>query len=341
MNVVFALLPVILFLIFLFILDSFKLVLKKYLLLSIFWGAVSAVFAYFINTYIQQHIGIDYEILSRYYAPAIEETLKIAFILLLFSQKRVGFIIDAAIYGFAVGAGFALAENVYYLLNVSGSNLLIWIIRGLGTSIMHGGCTALFSLILLGAKNRNASFFLNFLMAFFSAYLIHALFNHFYVMPIVQTLGIIVVLPAIFIVLFQYSEKQLQNWLEIEFTSEIELLKMIHKGKFISTKSGKYLASLKSRFSPEVIVDMYCFIQIYLDLSVKAKRNIMLKECGLPLIIEADVHYKLSELKLLKKQIGKTGELTLAPLIRVSYRDLWKLKTLETGSFLSDKKTGK
>lgn len=329
MNAALALLPVILFLLFLFALDSFKLVVKKTLLFCITWGIISALFAYFVNTGIVQLFNLSFETLSLYFSPAIEELLKIAGIIFLLKKKRIGFMIDAVVYGFAAGAGFALTENLFYLYTTNDPNLLIWIIRGLGTSVMHGGCTALFALILIGAKSREASLILYFIPATMAAYLIHALFNHFYLSPIIQTAGIVVVLPLLFISIFNYNEKQLQNWLEIEFASEIELLKMINKGQFITTRSGIYLASLKSKFSPEVLVDMYCFISLYLDLSVKAKRNMMLKECGLDPIKENDIDDKLTELFQLKKQIGKTGILTLSPLIRMNYRDLWKLKSLE------------
>ncbi|HKL92212.1 MAG TPA: hypothetical protein VJ871_02930 [Bacteroidales bacterium] len=95
--------------------------------------------------------------------------------------------------------------------------------------------------------------------------------------------------------IFRRNEKQLHRWLEIEFSSEIELLQMIHKGRFSDTRAGAYLASLKTRFAPEPIVDMYCYIQLYLELSIKAKRNVLLKES------------------------------VISPLIRMNYRDLWKL----------------
>jgi protease PrsW len=285
--------------------------------------------AYFINTFEVNILKIDFKILSQYYSPVTEELLKILFILFLIKKKRIGFMIDAAVYGFAAGAGFALAENIFYLYTINDSNILIWIIRGFGTSIMHGGCTALFAVIIIGAKSRSKSYPANFILALVTAYFIHSLFNHFYVAPIIQTLGIIIVLPLIFILIFNYNEKQLQNWLEIEFASEIELLTMINNGQFSTTNSGRYLASLKERFSGETIIDMYCFIRIYLDLSVKAKRNLMLKECGLPVIKEDDVDDKLKELYQLRKQIGKIGELTLSPLIRMNYRDLWKLKSLK------------
>jgi len=329
MELLLCILPVIVFLVFLFLLDSFKLVLKQFLLYCLLWGAFSAAIAYFFNTFLFESLQLSFRTGSLYIAPFVEEILKALIILLLIAKKRIGFMIDAAIYGFAVGAGFALAENIFYLNTISDNNLLIWIIRGFGTSFMHGGCTALLSVIIVGGKSRNISNLINLIASLSFAYIIHSTFNHFHINPIIQTLGIIVVLPSIFIIIFKYNEKQLQNWLEIEFCSEIELLNMINKGQFSSTRAGEYLTSLKTKFSGEAILDMYCYIQIYLELSIKAKRNVMLKENGFAPIIEPDIDGKLKELGQLRKQIGKVGELTLSPLIRMNYRNLWKLNSLK------------
>jgi len=321
--------PVILFLIFLFLLDSFKLVIRKYLFAAILWGSFSAVLAYYLNTFIPELTNMQFLTLSRYVAPATEEIIKMLFILLIIAKKRVGFMIDAAIYGFAVGAGFALAENLFYLKTTDDPNLWIWIIRGFGTAFMHGGCSSLAAVILIAAKTRSRFNRGNILIALLAAYSIHSAFNHFYVDPVAQTFGIIILLPLIFILIFRYNEKQLQNWLEIEFNSEIELLNMINSGRFLATRAGEYLASVKSRFPAETIVDMYCFIRVYLELSIKAKRNIMLKESGFPVIIESDLAEKINELVQLRKQIGKVGELTLSPLIRMNYQNLWKINSLK------------
>jgi hypothetical protein len=262
-------------------------------------------------------------------APASEELIKSLFVFLLIYRKRAGFMIDAAIYGFAIGAGFALVENIIYFQNAVGSSVLISIIRGFGTALMHGGCTALIAIILISGRQRESYYLLHALLAVAAAYIIHSAFNHFYINPVLQTIGIIIILPVIFIIIFRYNEKQLHNWLEIEFTSEVELLQMINKGKLSSTRAGDYLTSLKTRFVGETIFDMYCYIQLYLELSIKAKRNLMLKESGFPSIPESDIQNKLLELAALRKQIGKVGEITLTPLIRMNYRDLWKLNLLK------------
>jgi RsiW-degrading membrane proteinase PrsW (M82 family) len=329
MEILLSTIPVLLFLFFLFLLDSFKLVHKETLCLAILWGIVCAGLMYFLNTFILEENRLTFEVFSRYIAPATEEIAKSLFIFLLLFRKKIGFMIDAAVYGFAIGAGFSLVENCFYFYNVPDAGLLVWIIRGFGTAFMHGGCTALIAVILISTKNRETPFSLSLFISFFSAYIIHAVFNHFYLNPLIQTIGIIVLLPIIFILIFNRNEKQLQHWLEIEFSSEIELLQLINKGQFSGSRAGEYLASLKSRFSPEVIVDMYCYIRLYLELSIKAKRNMMLRENGFPPIREDDMEEKLHELHALKKQIGKVGEITLAPLIRMNYRDLWKLSMLK------------
>jgi len=331
MGLIVSTFPVVLFLVFLFLLDSFKLVLKKHLVYCMLWGVLCATAAYFLNTFFLANLSASFQTYSAYIAPFLEEILKASFLMGLFYKKRVGFMIDAAIYGFAIGAGFSLVENVFYLNSLSEPNLILLMVRGFGTAFMHGGCTALFSVMLIGEKSRNISSVVAIPLGLLVAYVIHSTFNHFLINPILQTLGIIIVLPVVFILIFKYNETQLQNWLEIEFFSEIELLYMMNRGQFLSTKSGAYIASLKSRFSGESILDMYCYIRIYLELSIKAKRNIMLKENGFPPIMEDDIREKLLELGHLRKQIGKVGELTLSPLIRMNYRDLWKLNSLKDG----------
>ncbi len=327
MGLLVCVLPVLLFLSFLFFMDSFKLVIKKILLISLFWGVFSAIIAYFLNTFLIDS-GIEFKSYSRYIAPFIEEFIKSTLILFLVYKKRVGFMIDAAVYGFAIGTGFSLAENILYINAMENQNIIIWIIRGFGTAFMHGGCTAMFAVIYLGGKSRQVSNIFILTTAFLCAYAIHSGFNHFYTNPLIQTIVIILCMPLIFIGIFRYNEIQLSKWLEVEFNSEIELLGMIKRGQFLSTKSGQYLESVKSRFTGLEIVDMHCYLSIYLELSIKAKRNLMLKESGFSTIIENDVKDKLAELRQLRKQIGKVGEITLSPLIRMNYRDLWKLNTL-------------
>ena len=325
MEIVFSVFPVVLFLLFLFLMDSFKLVSVNRVISSFIWGIICAFVAYLINSFAVDTFSNSMQVHSKYIAPLLEELIKTGFVLYLVSAKRVGFTIDAAIYGFATGAGFSMIENAYYLYTLPDASSLVWIIRGFGTSLMHGGCTAIFAVILIGGKIKERKSILSFLIALASVTLLHSFFNHFYISPIIQTLGIIILLPLFFIIVFRYNTNQLGEWLETEFSSEVEMLTMINRGEFSSTKAGEYLLSIKEQFSQEVIFDMYCYLKIYLELSIKAKSNIMLKESGIEIIPDPEALDKLLEIKLLRKKIGKVGELVLSPLVSMNYRNLWKI----------------
>lgn len=329
MEIFFSLFPVLLFLAGLFLLDSFKLVSQKSLLLSLLWGILAAGLSYLLNTWLAESFSLDHTTLIRYIAPVTEEFLKALLIFLLISMRRIGFAIDAAIYGFAIGAGFALTENIFYIVQLgTDTELVVWILRGFGTAIMHGGCTALLSMIMILGMQREKPAWLASLPGLALALFIHSGFNHFAINPFLQTMLIILVLPTVFVMVFNQSNIMLQNWLEIEFSNEVDMLRMIRQGQFKSTRAGEYLASIKKHYTPEMIVDMYWYISLYLELSVKAKRNVMLKENGFPITPEAGIKEKLIELQQLRKQIGKVGEMSLRPLIRINHRELWKMNQL-------------
>ena len=102
-----GLLPVCCFLAALVYLDSYKLVPMRWILGAIGLGCVAAVVSYPLNTGIGGLLDIDFVSLTRYVAPVVEEALKALIIVVLIHNNRIGFLVDAAIFGFAVGTGFA------------------------------------------------------------------------------------------------------------------------------------------------------------------------------------------------------------------------------------------
>src|SRR5436309_2874627 len=144
----FAFVPVCLFLGSLVYIDSYKLVGLRRLIFVILSGVAAALASYIVNREILERVVIvDRISLTRLAAPAVEEAFKLLPLLLLFRTKRIGFVIDAAICGFAVGTGFAVIENLYYMTMLPGRSLAFWVVRGFGTAVMHGGTTALAAMI--------------------------------------------------------------------------------------------------------------------------------------------------------------------------------------------------
>ncbi len=329
MWAIFAFFPVLLFLFCLFLLDSFKLVRTRWLLLTLIWGILSAVIAFYANTGLAGFLDLQQQALTRYVAPVTEELLKLSFIFLMVARRRIGFMIDAAIYGFAVGTGFALAENFWYYLHLGeGFSVALAIVRGFGTAIMHGGVVAIAAMILLEGLQRNHHAAIAGGTGTLIAIVLHSAFNHLIFNPLVMTLLIITMLPLLFYAVFVYTTRQVRDWLEVAFSSEVEMLAMMRKGQFRDTRAGEYLASLKKHFSPETLVDMYWFFSLYLELSIKAKRNLLLRENDFPAMTEPGIKEKLTEMRFLRKKIGKAGQMALLPLVRMSQRELWELNQL-------------
>ena len=325
-----SLIPVFMFLIMMVYLDSMKLVGKQLIILSLVWGLVSAGLSYYLNTFLLKHTGIGFETYSGFLAPVVEEFLKFSLLLYLIMRHRIGFMIDGAIYGFAIGAAFSFAENLFYLYNYTDGqdNMMIWITRGFGTAVMHGGATALFGIICMSALNRETNLLLAAMQGALSAMIIHGIYNQFLVSPVVSAAIMVVLVPMSVILVFVANEKTIRNWLELEFDAEVSMLRMIKRGKFSETKTGRYLVSIRDHFPSTTVMDMYCFISLYLELSMRAKSQLMLRESDIVIPADPELPAKLAELGALQKNIGRGGYLAIAPILRMKRKDLWKLSLL-------------
>ena len=324
-----GLVPVCLFLASLQYIDSYKLVRLGRILQLIAGGGAAAVISYLVHKPILDGALVDHQTLTRFVAPAIEELLKFIPVLLVLGTRRVGFVIDAAISGFAAGAGFALIENLYYLSAVGGG-IAFWLVRGFGTAVMHGGTTAIAAMLTKALMQRRESpSIAAALPGPLVAYAIHALFNHFFLSPLASAVAVMALLPPLIVVVFGISERQLQAWLGSGFDIDAELIRAIRSGDFAASRPGRYLQELRDRFDGAVVADMLCYLRLHSELSLRAKGILMLRESGLPIRRDADTPAKLAELEYLKRAIGRTGQLALSPLLHRRSEDLWQLQLLE------------
>jgi RsiW-degrading membrane proteinase PrsW (M82 family) len=249
MRVLLGLAPVACFLGALMALDSYKLVKLHRVLAILAAGAVLAGLSWFINGALLERIDIGFVAYTRYVAPVVEELLKAAVVVALIRLHRVGFLVDAAIAGFAVGTGFAMLENILYLRVAPDAPLGAWLVRGFGTAIMHGGATAIFAVLGLSMAERHGrAGFAAFLPGFAAAVLLHSAFNHFFFSPLISTVGIAVLLPALLQLVFAKSEKAVGNWLGSGFDADTELLELINSGKPSDSPVGRYLHQLTEKF---------------------------------------------------------------------------------------------
>jgi hypothetical protein len=204
-----------------------------------------------------------------------------------------------------------------------------WIVRGLGTAIMHGGATAILAMISKTFHNRAGGLRLHLLLPGLGvAVVLHSLYNHFLVQPLLATALIVLVFPYLCVAVFQHSERETRAWLGAGFDTDQELVRAVHSGRVSGTPVGSYLKTLRSRFSPEVIVDMMCLLRVRAELAIRAKGLLMLREAGFDVPADPTLKDKFEELQYLEKSIGKTGLLAIDPFLHTSTRDLWQLNLL-------------
>jgi RsiW-degrading membrane proteinase PrsW (M82 family) len=323
--------PVLLFLVALVLLDSYKLVKLRVVAMTVGAGMAVVGVVYLLNAVAFSSVEIDFTTYTRYIAPPLEELLKAAIIVVLIRTNRIGFLVDAAILGFAVGSGFALVENLYYLRMAPEAGMGTWLVRGLGTAVMHGGVTAIFAVMTLGMLERKGGktgemrWISAVLPGLAIAVVIHSIFNHFFLSPLLSTIGIALAVPLLLNFVFARSEAAVGEWLGKGFDADAEMLELINSGGFSDSPIGGYLHELKEKFEGPVVADLLCYLRLYTELALRAKGVLMMRESGFEVAIDEPTREKFAELRYLEKSIGKTGRLAIQPMLHMSHKELWQL----------------
>ncbi len=330
-----ALLPVLAFLGVLRHLDAHRLVPPKTVLATLVAGGVLAVFAYFVNDLALGVLGLDLGTYTRWVSPVIEETLKAGVLIYLFSRNHVGFMVDAAIIGFAIGAGFAVFENLYYLHLLTDANLGTWIVRGFGTAIMHGGATAVFGVLAQSLTERHARSHPElYLPGLAVAIALHAIFNRFPGSPLLATLATLIVFPGTLMLVFAKSEHAIHDWLVHDFESHEHLLQAIRTGEFTHGEAGRFMTDLAQRFNAAHLADMYAYIRLHTQLVLRAEKLLLAREAGgIDARLQQDDRRDFAELHALERRIGRTALLALWPHLHFSRQELWELYELENEAY--------
>jgi RsiW-degrading membrane proteinase PrsW (M82 family) len=330
LGIILGFIPVLSFLAALVYADTFKLVRFRDIGLTIAVGCGAAGLAMFANMFLMDRTQLSLAAYSRYVAPLVEESLKAAYLVYLLRSNKVGFMVDAAIRGVALGAGFALVENLYYLTLRPDAAPYLWVIRGFGTAIMHGGASAVVGIIAHGMGERAGKItVMAILSGLTGAVLLHSIFNHFFLDPMLSTLLILCVVPAAVLIVFHRSEDATRRWLGLGFDSDQELLEMITTGTLADTRIGRYLEAMQQRFPSSIVADMLCYLRVHLELSIRAKGLLMMRDAGFDVPADPEAREQFAELHYLERTIGRTGMIALNPFLRARAKDLWQITMLQ------------
>jgi protease PrsW len=319
-----ALLPVTAFLALLVLFDSFKLVSAGLLIRALAAGAGAALAAALLHRTVLAAGLVTPDTLARYVSPLTEETLKALFLVYPLRRRYIGFLVDAAILGFAVGTGFALVENIDYLRLLSDRHLWLWVVRGFGTALLHAMNTAIVAITAKALLDRSPGRGVVALLPGIAAVaVLHSTFNHLLVSPLLSATMLLLLLPLAVITVFGRSERATREWIGDGLDLDVALLNLLTSSDFGATRIGRYLDELKARFPGPIVADMFCLLQLDLELSIRAKGMLMAREQGLEVPADADLSARLDERAYLQRSIGPTGLVALRPLQGTTDRDDW------------------
>lgn len=312
-----SVIPLLLYLLVLKSLDSFRIVHWRWLVVCMAVGCGSCLVAWAFSE-------MSAALAVPFHAPLFEEILKALVALCAMRLFRIVFFAEALCYGAAIGAGFSLVENIIYIYFSPDMLFATVLFRGLGTSMLHIGCSSLFLVLWLLAKNNSWKTVFR-LWGILPCILIHALYNLHHFQPLVQMVAVVVIFLVIFLCVSNYNEKCIGKWLDQSMMNDIDLLSAIKDGTLPDTKAGQYLMSVKEQFDPYVFLDIICYVQLYLELTITAKSRMMLRESGL---IDAESEddksqrtAMLKEFNTLRGNIGKMGEIILHPIVKMTAED--------------------
>jgi len=325
-----SLLPVVLFLVTLVYIDTYKLVRFRFIAQTMAAGCLAALACVVINGSLMNIFEIPDWTFRKYGAPPVEEVAKAVFVVWLIARGKVGFMVDAAILGFAVGAGFAIVENTWYVGTLETDNVAVWAVRGFGTAVMHGGMTSIFAILSKNlfdrTKGNNLAVYLPGLLL---ATIVHSMYNHFILGPIAETVVLYLTLPLLMLFVFYRSERSTRHWLGEQMDVDAQLLDMINTGRILETPIGRFFDTMRTRFPAEMVLDMLCYLRLHVELAICAKGLLMMREAGFEMDPPPETAEHFKELHHLQKAIGRTGRLAVMPFLHSSRRDAWQLHMLE------------
>jgi protease PrsW len=330
MNALLALAPVVIFLAALSLMDTFRLVRPAAIAGAIAYGAVVAVVALGFNEWVIRSGYASAVMVRHVVAPTGEEAAKALLVFVLIASARIAFLVDAAVYGFAIGTGFALVENLWYLELLADKSVALWIVRGFGTAILQGATTTIVAIVARALADRHQGRgALVYLPGLAAAIAIHAAFNANVLPPFVEMLVLLITLPVIVVLVFERSERATREWIGSGLDLDLTLHELMVSGDFALTRFGRYLQELRERLPGAVVVDMFCLLRLDLELSIQAKAVLLARDAGLDLPPSPDTDAALDERRFLEHSIGVAGLLALQPLQVTSQRDRWHRRVLK------------
>jgi RsiW-degrading membrane proteinase PrsW (M82 family) len=331
-----ALVPVLVLLAVFVWLDAFELMSFREIVVLLVLGGLAAIAVYPVSGRLIDTLPIGFSGYSRFVAPWLEEGVKAIVMIGLFWFNRIGYKLDAVISGFAIGAGFSVVENVIYLTIFPDYGAGTWLVRGLGTAVMHGTTLAILAAIaheLAERETRESAGDFDFnLLWFLPGYLIavalHTAFNQFPDRPMLAMMGAVIFAPVAILAIFHFGTAEAERWLVAECAAHQSQLETLKAGQWPEGPSGKRIAALAGKVAPENAKRIRRYWELQALLVVEAEKAMMEEAAGDVSIDKDEVRAAFAELEGLRRALGRSTYTALKALLPFSRNDYWEVSEL-------------
>lgn len=233
---------------------------KTHLVYACFlWGWIAYAILYIIQSNFIAYGLLTRDQVVRFGAPILEELLKGAILLYLIRRADFTYFVDGAIYGFTVGIGFAVIENVEYVAANPSSALALAVFRALSTNLIHATASGSIGIALGLARferSDSARRQLTLLSSILAAVALHMAFNNLVDsgLPIMVPILIGCGGGAVIYFVVRRGLRIMKGWVDEELKGEFSItsheIKVVNQLETMDTA----LAGFKERFGDQSVV---------------------------------------------------------------------------------------
>lgn len=304
----------------------------KYTLNSFVWGGIAFYAAVQVNT-ASLTIGLvsTQAQMARFVAPPVEEILKGIILIYLVTRPKFTYFVDGAIYGFAVGIGFAIIENYEYISYNLDAALDIAISRVISTNLIHGAASALTGIGLgLSRFEKGFNKFISIFIGYGLAILLHLGFNNLVnisTIPFYLILGYAAATgiggTVVIIVAIKRGLKIEKAWIE----EKLGMADRVTAGEAAVVNRlenvDEILLPLKQRFGEEKTKQIKEFLIKQAHLGIRRKTLDKASDEKMKESIREQIHIEQKEMDAIRKKVGVYTMMYLRGIFPLEDSPLW------------------
>ncbi len=296
---------------------------------SFIWGAAVFLFVSLLNRNLLRLELVEQLTLVQFIAPITEEILKGLLFVFLFRKINFTYFVDGAIYGFAVGIGFAVLENYEYIANFESAALSIAIGRVISTNLIHASATALVGIAFgLARFQKGLRLIGQILAGLLVAMALHVMFNNLVTrvssgLLLLYAAAVGIFATVVITRLIKTGLTQARTWIQEKLgatdrvtTSETKLVDQIQDGKALR-------ATLAEVFGEDQADQIQNFLMIQARLGIHRKNLEKFEDPALKRQTEDEMAKLRAEMDGLRRQLGTYAMMTLRGIFPPDEGPLW------------------